>query len=125
MPERDRKRALFKIMLTALEQMDDTEVGWISAMCIELIKARFDGKIPDPERLPPAPIKASERPWRVERVLSDGWVDICADDVPGEGSPNVIAIVLYDEDDEDERRIAEVNAAHIVRCVNAIGELYA
>lgn len=63
-------------------------------------------------------IKPSERPWTVESVLSNRLIDICAPDIPGEGSPNVIATMLCDEEIEDDVQLATVNAAYIVKCAN-------
>jgi len=50
-------------------------------------------------------------PWTVECVCGDDPHDICGPDRPGEGSPNLLASVAYDDDDPlPHLSLAEANA---------------
>ena len=63
-------------------------------------------------------------PWTVECVVGDDPHDICGPDRPGEGSPNLLASVAYDDDDPlPHLSLAEANAN--ARLIAAAPELLA
>lgn len=71
--------------------------------------------------------KPTPRPWTVEDVMGDGPIDICGPDIPGRGSPNLIATALADlgvgGDVLRENSEAIANARFIVQACNYHEEL--
>lgn len=56
-------------------------------------------------------IRPTPGPWTAECVVGDYPHDICGPDRPGEGSPNLLASVAYDDDDPlPHLSLAEANA---------------